>query len=181
MQQRNDHSTTNCITLLFFSRKNFSICPNLQINRWPLNNTPAPNQPPRLILTKDNKLLGLRSSYLLQDDRASWCLVCTQMMRFWLSHFGHVRYCRGTCPRWHPLANDPVRSLVNNKDQITHDKIAAWQVPFLSSLQCGQVVHQPFFRKALCLTPAFSVHVLLFEYVKWKVSVRLTEPQFVER
>ena len=68
MQQRNDHSTTNCITLLFFSRKNVSICPNLQINRWPLNNTPAPNQPPGLILAKDNKLLGLRSSYLLQDE-----------------------------------------------------------------------------------------------------------------
>ena len=40
MQQRNDHSTTNCMTLLFFSRQNFNICtrtrgelkPSLQIN-----------------------------------------------------------------------------------------------------------------------------------------------------
>ena len=41
MQQRNDHSTTNCITLLFFSRENFygrkRTKPNLQINHWPLN------------------------------------------------------------------------------------------------------------------------------------------------
>ena len=75
--------------------------------------------------------------------------------------------------------------LVNNEDQITHGKIAAWRVSFLSSLQCGQVIPQPSFPEgvcqALCLTPAFAVLVLLFEYVKWKTDVRLKEQQFFGR